>query len=136
MTSQHNPNALPSTEKLTEIRANIFTDGMKQLVVVNGGGAVALLAFLQAIWETEPDLARIVLIGIGWLLGGVIVLLPIPFIRALHSNAAEKIRKANPEANTRTGLWYFYNLLPYLSAILFAIGVGQLVFSGLSLLDG
>ena len=123
----------PSTEKLTELRAAVFTDGMKQLVLVNGGGAVALLAFLQAIWSTEPKLARVVLLGTGWMLSGVIVLLPIPFIRVLHSNAAEKIRNKNPDANTRTRLWYFYNALPYVSALAFAVGVGQLEFAGLAL---
>ena len=136
MTPRENPQSSspPSAETLTELRATIFTDGMKQLLLVNGGGAVALLAFLQAIWSTDSKLARIVLIGTGWLLGGVIVLLPIPFIRVLHSNAAEKIRKDKPDANTRTRLWYLYNALPYVSAVAFAIGVGQLVFSGLALL--
>lgn len=53
---------------------------MKALFWMNGGGAVALLAFLQAVWKDDPGLSRYVLTGIachslGVLFGGAVQLL-------------------------------------------------------------
>lgn len=58
-------------------RAEITTEGVKGLFLMNGGGSIALLAFLQAIWEKQPQLAKFVLAGIavmclGLVLGGFI----------------------------------------------------------------
>ena len=44
---------------------------------MNGGGAVALLAFLQAIWKKDQVLSQYVLVGlsaiaVGVLLGGLV----------------------------------------------------------------
>ena len=36
--------------------------GVGHLVVINGGGAAALLAFLQAVWDKDANLAAIVLL--------------------------------------------------------------------------
>jgi hypothetical protein len=54
--------------------------GVAHLLVMNGGAAVALLAFLQASWIKDPDLAAIVLLplfffGLGTAASGVVNLL-------------------------------------------------------------
>lgn len=45
-------------------RAEVLTEGVKGLFIINGGGAVALLGFMQAIWDKEPALARLTLFGL------------------------------------------------------------------------
>ena len=54
----------------TERRDQMAVHGLRALLILNGGGAVALLAFLQAIWP-EPKAAAIV----PWILIGMIPLL-------------------------------------------------------------
>jgi hypothetical protein len=54
----------------TERRDKMAADGLRSLLLLNGGGAVALLAFLQSIW-TQADAKRLV----PWVLAGMIPLL-------------------------------------------------------------
>lgn len=56
---------MASTEPAPEFKASHFTEqrndalreGVKGLFLMNGGGAAALLVFLQAIWTDNPRLA-------------------------------------------------------------------------------
>ena len=60
-----------------EIRAQIDTENVKGLLLINGGGAVALLAFLSSILG-KPDyepLARAILWGLLLFAGGLITAL-------------------------------------------------------------
>jgi hypothetical protein len=57
----------------TKQRNESATELVKALLIINGGGAVALLAYLQAIWIPSPVLARPTIIGIGCLAFGVLV---------------------------------------------------------------
>ena len=54
----------------TERRDQMAVHGLRALLILNGGGAVALLAFLQAIWD-KPTAAGLV----PWILSGIIPLL-------------------------------------------------------------
>ena len=47
-------------------------EGVKALLLMNGGGSVALLAILQAIWMSDALLAKPVLSGLVWFLVGVV----------------------------------------------------------------
>lgn len=49
----------------TRQRDEANREGVRGLLIINGGGAVALLAFLQAIWPDNKLLAKYVVIGIG-----------------------------------------------------------------------
>lgn len=51
---------------LREAKERFLLEGQKAYIAINAGGAVALLAFLQAIWEKCPDTTLIkgVLYGI------------------------------------------------------------------------
>src|SRR5688572_10137040 len=60
---------------LTVARAEVITEGFKGLLIVNGGGAAALLAFVQRTWSVAPDLARLALYGIGWMAAGLAIAL-------------------------------------------------------------
>lgn len=55
----------------TRQRDEANREGVRGLLIINGGGAVALLAFLQAIWPDNKLLAKYVVIGIGVLAIGV-----------------------------------------------------------------
>jgi len=44
---------------LTDQRNDALREGIKGLFLMNGGGAAALLAFLQATWTQKPDLVSI-----------------------------------------------------------------------------
>ena len=57
--SQDRPQGL-TPQDLHAARAEIAKEGIRGLFVMNGGGAVALLAFLQAIWKEAPALAEYV----------------------------------------------------------------------------
>ncbi len=53
----------PSVESLTQRKDEFFNQGVRALLLINGGGAVALLAFVQAIWIEAQGLAAFVLVG-------------------------------------------------------------------------
>ena len=56
-----------------EVRAQIATEGAKALLLINGGGIVALLGFLSSVWDGgEPALITGILQGI-WLLSLALV---------------------------------------------------------------
>ena len=87
---------LPKTEltaaQFHEARAEITTQGVKGLWLVNGGGSIALLAFLRAIWDVDKTLVIISLIGIGFLLVGLSCSLLTQFFRTIPRVAFKKPR--------------------------------------------
>ena len=60
-----NPTSLQDAER-TRHRLEIFNQLFRGLLLISGGGIVALLAFLQAIRDNSP-LSRVVLVGIFFL---------------------------------------------------------------------
>src|SRR3989442_4568192 len=54
----------------TEQRNDALREGVKGLFLMNGGGTVAMLAFLQAIWTDKPQLAKYVVVSITFLAAG------------------------------------------------------------------
>ena len=109
-------------------RANLLTEGFKGLLLINGGGAVALLAFLQAIWDKNAQLRQIVLVGIGWMLAGLVVALLATFLRFHHSILGEKHDKKKPHSVfLRVFLKAAYTLCQYGSVACFAWGAIYLV---------
>lgn len=64
-------------QKFTEQRNDALREGVKGLFLMNGGGAVAMLAFLQAIWKENPHLAQYVIgciffFSVGVFLAGLV----------------------------------------------------------------
>jgi pilus assembly protein TadC len=115
-------------------RANLLTEAFKGLLVINGGGVVALLAFLQAIWDKNAPLRQIVLVGIAWMLAGLVVALFSMFLRFHHSKFGEKHDKQIEQSQfLRLILKVSYTGLLYGSALCFAYGAGYLVIHALRL---
>ena len=54
-----------TSQSFTEQRGEAITEGVKSLFLMNGGAAIALLAFLQALWATNPYLSKFTIAGIG-----------------------------------------------------------------------
>jgi hypothetical protein len=112
-------------------RAALLTEGFKGLLLVNGGGAVALLAFLQAIWLKDKALANAVLVGIGFMCVGLTFALLVPFFRYHHSHLAQKKeRKEDYSERKRKIFFRAYVCCQYLSIISFIIGTTYLVVKG------
>jgi len=77
------------------VRAEVTTEGVKGLFMMNGGGAVALLAFLQAVWEKQPQLAKFALAGIAAMSLGLVLAGLINFFRyhaSFNFQAGNKLR--------------------------------------------
>ena len=65
------------SKDFTEQRNEALREGVKGLLLINGGGATAMLAFLQATWTTKPQLAKYVvgcvaLLAVGLFLAGLV----------------------------------------------------------------
>jgi hypothetical protein len=69
------------TSDFTDQRAEALSEGVKGLFLMNGGGAVAMLAFLQAIWKDQPLLAKYVVVSIAFLAAGVFLAGLVQFFR-------------------------------------------------------
>ena len=50
-------------ERFTTQRDEASLAGVRGLLIINGGGAVALLALLPVIWDQDTDLVRLVVYG-------------------------------------------------------------------------
>jgi hypothetical protein len=80
MANNESPSGLQAKD-FTEQRNDALREGVKGLFLMNGGGAVALLAFLQAIWKENPQLAKYVIASIAILAAGVFLAGLVQFFR-------------------------------------------------------
>lgn len=84
-----------------ESRARLLTEGVKGLLLINGGGAVALLAFLQSVWGKDPALAGLILQGLGWMAFGLMLAACVPFLRFVQSHLHDPNRKEQGYGGSR-----------------------------------
>jgi hypothetical protein len=111
---------------LAQVRNHILVEGFKGLVLINGGGAAALAAFLQAIWD-KPSAAgmRIYLLAgiasliLGAALAGILFLAR--YLSFFHRNT---------NILTRNPWWWTTIVLIFLSLACFIIGMGTAVTGG------
>jgi len=68
-------------QDFTDQRNDALREGVKGLFLINGGGAVAMLAFLQAIWKENAYLAKHVVAGIAFFSIGVLLAGLVQFLR-------------------------------------------------------
>ena len=67
------PNVLPAVDLMKQ-RNEAMAELVKALLIINGGGAVALLAFLQAIWgHSRATLAQPTVLAIALLSAGALL---------------------------------------------------------------
>ena len=127
MEQQSPPGLTP--QDFHSVRADVASEGVKGLLLLNGGGAIALLAFLQAIWDNKP-LAKVVLVGIGILALGAFLAGFVNFFRYHTSMSFQSHRMC---------AYHFFRLLSftfqYLSLLAFAVAAGVLVFGAWPLLS-
>src|SRR2546421_4795475 len=111
------------------VRSEISNEGVKGLFLMNGGGAVALLAFLQAIWKDQPFLAKFVLIGIAVMAGGLFFA---GFINFFRYHASLNFQGGN------TKTYHLFRCLSlsfqYISLLAFAAAIIIVVWGAWSLL--
>lgn len=115
---------------LTQTRAQILNEGSKGLVLINGGGAAALAAFLQAIWD-KTNIAPMrwwILVGMCWLIVGTAVSASIFVTRYLGA--------FHPKTTTPTQnpWWWLQLALTVLAVLCFTVGMGAAAFGGFSAL--
>ena len=74
---------MPTDAEFTEQRNDAIREAVKGLFLMNGGGSVALLAFLQAIWSGKDNaiLAKYIVLGISVMAAGVAFAGVVHFIR-------------------------------------------------------
>jgi hypothetical protein len=115
-----------------KVRAEITNQGIRGLLLINGGGAAALLAFLQAIWKEEPALAEHVVAAIAWLAGGVAVA-GISFFLRYHTS----LSMANHGRDSRRyKTWRFVSVASwYISLAAFVLGLYWIVSGAWSVLE-
>ena len=70
-----------------ELRSEMMNQGVRGLFLINGGATVALLAFLQQIWNTNQELVAPILSSLEWLVYGVIVTATVNFARSESSGS-------------------------------------------------
>ena len=116
---------LPDAKDYSLSRATLLTEGFKGLLVVNGGGAAALLAFIAQVADKSPRLAQLSFFGVAFMAVGLGLALLVPFFRYHHSHAAQKLEAAGYTGSFKTPYWYLYTGCQYLSVIAF---VGALIY--------
>lgn len=112
-----------SADSWHEVRAEIANQQVKSLLLINGGAAVALLAFLQAIWNDNPELSLFVVIAIWILCFGVAAAGLSNWLRyktSAHSQAKTEERRS---WSRKSNIVQMSSLVCFIVAVLiFAIG--------------
>jgi len=116
-----NQNGL-TAEALMKQRNEAMSELVKALLIVNGGGAVALLAFLERTWSSARVLVKPTAIGVAFLAGGALLAGALHLFRYYASWHHQKGSHAERDKHTR-----FYLTCAALSIIAFAIGVSVVV---------
>ncbi len=108
---------------LTEQRNEAMREAVKGLFVMNGGGSVALLAFLQAISKEHEALAKYLVFGITPMIVGVVLAGLVHFFR-YHTSWA--VQTTPSRIAFRSSYWRFRTLyisFAYASLFLFVVGM-------------
>jgi len=113
---------LPTAERTRDgslgQRTEIASQGMRGLFLINAGGAVALLAFLQSAWITNPVLIPYIASGITSLTLGLVFASSVPFVRIA---APLYFESGNVDRGRRYSFWH--RLLEKLSILVFMVGI-------------
>lgn len=112
----------------TRHRLELLNQAFRGLLIIHGGGAVALLAYLQALGTTNPSLSRVVLVGILFLVLGLVLAV---LFMALRYHTSLEDQSGNPK-------WRAWRLgaftCLYVSLGLFAVAMLVLIIGAFRLL--
>lgn len=114
----------------TRHRLEILNQAFRGLLIIHGGGAVALLAFLQALGNDNPSLSRVILWGMGFLVLGLV--LSVLFMTFRYHTSLED-QSGNPNWG-KWRVWVFRFL--YGSVAAFVIAMAILIIGAYQLLPG
>ena len=107
----------------THQRNEDIREGIKGLLLINGGGATAMLAFLQATWSTRPQISCYVAVCIGCMGVGLAFAALVPFFRYHASFAVQENRREDFKRHRRLYLAAFV-----VSLSMFLVGVFFVVY--------
>jgi hypothetical protein len=83
-----------SGEEQTRHRLEIRNQFFRGMLLLNGGGCVALLAFVQAIWnDASPTFVRGILVGMALFIFGLFFTVAGQYLRYEISKASQFMRK-------------------------------------------
>ncbi len=122
---------------------------VKGLMILNGGGSIALLAFLGQTWDIEPTLRTPVVLGIGLVTLGIVFTVTSAHLRtrAMHSHLNNLRKEHLPEdskeriilegeLNKENYCWrkYMYSTSVYIpirsvSLLCFCTAIAQLLYT-------
>lgn len=108
-------------DSLTQARGETLIESTRSLILINGGGAVAIVAWMQSIWK-EPSaisMLRLQAIGVICLSVGAFLAGICPIIRFCSFYVKKKPLK-NP-------LWWTLVVVTTLSALAFVAGMAIVV---------
>jgi hypothetical protein len=125
---QSDPNVLPA-EARTRQRDQAASELVRALLLINGGGATVLLAFLKAIWKSDKALAQatvwsLLFLGVGAALAAGFHLLR--YRASVHYSGGDQ------ERGQKFGR--FYTVSASLSLVAFVVGIIVLAHGALSAL--
>jgi hypothetical protein len=119
----------PTTKDYALSRATLVTEIFKALLLINGGGAVALLTLLKD--TRTPNLAVVAGYGCLWMSGGLMAAVLSAAFRFWQSIAAEE----KPGTPTQKAFRVVYWGLMILSAFCFGVGAAYVGTGGLGALN-
>lgn len=119
-------------QDFTDQRTDAIREGVKGLFLMNGGGAVALLVFLEKVWKGRPLLAKYIIVRIAFLVLGVVLAGLVHFFR-VHASVA---LQSNLGIHSPEFLWFrrTYFAFAYLSVATFIVGMGVVLCGAWQLL--
>jgi uncharacterized membrane protein len=103
----------------TRHRLEILNQAFKGLLIIHGGGAVALLAFLQALGNQNPELSKVILVGMAFLVIGLVLNVLFMTFR-YHTSLEDQGRNPNWR---KWRAWAFRFLYSSVACFVFAMGV-------------
>jgi hypothetical protein len=99
---------------------------------MNGGGAVALLAFLPEAWNSHPELACYVIVGLGLMSVGVVLA---AFVNPARHHSSLVFAQARSAGERRFWFWA-WRCLVFASIFAFALAVSVVVLGAFMTLAG
>jgi hypothetical protein len=122
---------LDRANTITEVKNQILSEGIKGLFLINGGGAVALATWLQAVWD-KPWAAPM----LTWQLYGMSVYALGVFFGAFSPLARYLVfLHKNTNTPTKNPWWWTHIAATVLSILCFAVASGFVVRGGLVALE-
>lgn len=108
-------------QDFTNQRNADIAQAVKGLFIINGGAALALLAFFKDVWNNQPGLARTILWSIGFLVVGVALAGGVHLVRYIASIRHQQGDGAAPTFSRIYLFLAFCSLVAFIAAMVVMI---------------